>query len=107
MDNLAREAMLARQANMTYGKWKAMQKPIVQKKKDVIPEGWRKCKGCGKAFKPRKANNIFCDIGCRTDYYNEKFRESKREYMQRYRDSKKKDQNEDICGKLVSLLQGL
>ena len=28
MDNLARDAMLAKQANMSYGRWKAMQEPV-------------------------------------------------------------------------------
>ena len=99
MDKLAREAMLARKARMSYGQWKALQ-PIVPKKKDVIPEGWRKCKGCGKAFKPNKGNQLFCEIGCRSEHFNEKHRESRRA-------GNKKNQNEDICGKLVSLLQGL
>lgn len=99
MDNLARDCMLARKAGMSYGRWKAMQEPV-KPKKEVVPEGWRKCKGCGTAFKPKKANNVFCEIGCRTEYYYEKHRESKRA-------GNKKNQNEDICGKLVSLMQGL
>lgn len=66
MDKLAREAFLARRAGMTYGKWKAAQPTI--KKEDGIPDGWRSCKRCGKAFKPRKANHVYCNAGCRSIY---------------------------------------
>jgi hypothetical protein len=38
MDNLARNAMLAKQSGLSYGKWKAMQ-PIVEIKKPEIQEG--------------------------------------------------------------------
>lgn len=66
MDKLARDCMLARQAGMTYGKWKAAQ-PATQKK-DGIPDGWRSCKNCGKAFKPRSSNHVYCDMSCRSIY---------------------------------------
>ena len=38
--------MLAREANMTYGKWKALQ-PVVDIKK-LEMESWPKCEWCGK-----------------------------------------------------------
>ena len=69
MDRLARNAMLARQANMSYGKWKAMQ-PIVEVDKDAVPEGWRVCEWCGKAFKPKtKKKQRFCDFVCQRYAY--------------------------------------
>lgn len=51
MDNLAKEAKLARQAGMSYGKWKAMQNPVKINKE--IPEGWSVCQWCGQPFKPK------------------------------------------------------
>lgn len=35
MDNLARDAAEALKANMTYGKWKAMQNPVKVEKKET------------------------------------------------------------------------
>ena len=69
MDRLARNAMLARQANMSYGKWKAMQ-PIVEVDKKAIPEGWRVCEHCGKPFKPRtKQKQRYCEFVCQQRAY--------------------------------------
>ena len=65
MDNLAKDAMLARKAKMSYGRWKAMQdRPVVIEKKEEIPPGWRACRNCGKAFKPVQGNQQYCDIEC-------------------------------------------
>lgn len=75
MDNLARDAMLARQAKMTYGKWKALQ-PVV-KNENTIPEGWIQCKRCGKHFKPN-CNQLYCDITCQRAAYDEKVRKEKK-----------------------------
>lgn len=75
MDNLARNAMLARQAGMTYGKWKALHynpdENVPPKEKEVvIPEGWMVCERCGKPFKPTHRQR-FCDFYCRTEAYKE------------------------------------
>lgn len=84
MDRLARNAMLAKQAGMSYGKWKAMQEPV-KVDENYVPEGWRKCEYCGKAFK--KANGKrFCDISCREKAYEPRYRERKLEYMRKYRE---------------------
>ncbi len=72
MDRLARNAMLARQAGMTYGKWKAMQ-PRVEVKKPAIPDGWRPCVHCGKAFKGKNGKR-FCDDACRRTAYEKRKR---------------------------------
>ena len=69
MDSLARNAMLARQAGMTYGQWKSMQKPVKIVKK--IPEGWKRCKGCDVVFKPRNSKQRYCDIICRDTHWRE------------------------------------
>lgn len=76
MDNLARNAMLAKQAGMSYGQWKSLQPPDKIEKK--IPEGWVVCKWCGKHFKPR-TNQKYCDIDCRVYAYNAKIRKEKQD----------------------------
>lgn len=98
MDNLARNAMLAKQAGMSYGKWKALH-PTEPKKADEIPEGWRVCEYCGIAYKPKtKRRRRYCDSECqRMGYYNEnkekwavKHREYARISRERAREKKKK-----------------
>lgn len=90
MDRLARNAMLARQAGMTYGKWKALQPvaPIVK----TIPKNWVRCEECGKAFPPKNKKR-FCDVDCRRRAY-EKTRYDKKkraEYMRQYREKRRSD----------------
>lgn len=78
MDRLALNAMLARQAGMSYGKWKAMQKPI-EVQKEAIPDGWQVCEWCGKPFKPKtKKKQRFCEIGCQKKAYAIIWNEKKR-----------------------------
>lgn len=63
MDNLDRDVKLARQAGMSYGRWKALQIPVVPEKK--IPEGWLICAYCGKPFKPRsRRRQKYCEQFC-------------------------------------------
>lgn len=62
MDRLSRNAMLAKQAGMSYGKWKAMQPPVDATK--TIPDGWKACEYCGKPFPP-KSHQRFCEYSCR------------------------------------------
>lgn len=84
MDNLAREAMLARQANMTYGRWKAMHSVTIPEKK--IPDGWLICQNCGKAFKPKtKRPQRFCDVYCQKEAYSETRKQKNAKYMREYR----------------------
>lgn len=84
MDNLAREAMLAKTDGMSYGRWKAMQKPKKAVTK-VIPEGWKECAYCGKPFKAHHGMK-YCDIYCRTKAYAPKEKEIKAEYMRKWRE---------------------
>ena len=72
MDNLTKDAMLARQAGMTYGKWKAMQ-PVEKPAPKKIPDGWKCCEYCGKLFKG-VVNKRFCEPYCRIVSYNERMR---------------------------------
>jgi hypothetical protein len=83
MDNLARDAMLARQAGLSYGQWKAMQEPV-KPVKEKIPEGWYVCRYCGKPFKPRvKRTQKYCEWICmqRAQREREKRRKAERSAM--------------------------
>lgn len=86
MDNLARDAILARKAGMTYGRWKAKQKPEKVEKKE-IPEGWKVCPQCGKPFKPAHGKE-YCNNECRIQAYAPKANERYKEYMARKRGQK-------------------
>ena len=98
MDNLARNAMLAKQANMSYGKWKAMQPVIekVEKPADPLPKGWKICQNCGKAFKTNKAQK-YCDIDCRKKAYGEKDKEYQKIYGKKYRERQKEGAKNGRC----------
>ena len=63
-----------------YGAWKATQKPTPIKK-DVIPEGWRACIGCGKPFKPKtpKSRQEYCEVLCQKEHYLSKRNERRRQ----------------------------
>ena len=74
MDRLSMNAMLARQAGMTYGKWKAMQQPVKIEEKP-LPEGWLKCQWCGKQIKQaNKRKKMYCDSICGRQAYYQKNR---------------------------------
>ena len=86
MDRLAMNAMLARKANMSYGKWKAMQEPVKIVAKP-IPEGWRKCEYCGKPFKPVQGKR-FCDLTCRNKAYESKAKEMQKAWYTKNKERK-------------------
>ena len=65
-----------------YGKWKAMQEPVMAEKK--IPEGWKVCPWCKKAFKPVNGQR-YCELYCRTQAYAEKTRASQTAYTRKWR----------------------
>ena len=89
VDRLAMNAMLAKQAGMSYGKWKALQ-PIVAVEQNAVPKGWQKCEECGVAFPPR-GKKRFCDSVCRRTSYEKNRLDKKKmaEYMRQYREGKK------------------
>ena len=62
-DKLAEDVSKAIAANMSYGKWKAMQGVPAKKGTNELPEGFKKCPWCGVYFKP-KVNQKYCDIQC-------------------------------------------
>jgi hypothetical protein len=66
MDNLAMNAMLASQAGMSYGQWKAMQ-PVVEVER-TPDERERVCQYCGKTFLLKtKRERKFCDAHCQKE----------------------------------------
>ena len=72
MDKLAWENAQALAANMSYGKWKAMQKPIVPIVTDTLPDGWKECEYCGKRFQPKKTKRQkYCNEDCQQKGYYE------------------------------------
>ena len=87
MDNLAKDAMKAKQAGMSYGRWKALQEPAKPKTRK-IPDGWRCCAYCGEPFKPRP-HQKFCDIECRENAYSGRTKNLRRDYFKEYRERKK------------------
>jgi hypothetical protein len=65
MDNLTRNAMLARKAGMTYGQWKALHPNTKDDVPKVPLKGECVCQHCGKAFVSRtKQKRKFCDFYC-------------------------------------------
>lgn len=73
MDNLARDAVAATSAGMSYGFWKALHPNT----KDVIEEVVRLCEYCGKQL-PRKKNVRFCDDYCQRAKARERYEERRK-----------------------------
>ena len=74
-DKLSRDAAAAKAANMSYGKWMAMQEPPKELIKET-PGGWRVCEYCGNAFKPKtKRPQKYCDVFCANRASSERMNE--------------------------------
>ena len=81
-DKLSLDAMAARSAHMTYGKYMAMKHPVTVNIPVKEPgEGDARCKNCGIIFKKTKHFRVVCSGECRTQYY----RDRNREYMTKNR----------------------
>ena len=82
MDNLAREAVIARASGMSYGKWKAMQNPT--KIEPVKEQKKTKCLNCGaEIVNAGNRARKYCDSYCGSQYRERKYREGfyeKQEY---------------------------
>ena len=64
MDKLTMDCAKAKAAGLSYGQWRALQKP--EKVEKGIPEGWRVCAYCGKPYKPTtRRPQLYCEIYCR------------------------------------------
>ena len=91
MDRLAKNAMLAKQAGMSYGKWKAMQQPV-----KIAPKEKHCCLYCGReVVRGEKGFPKYCDAYCGEQYRRIKYREQAAM------------EKEDGCGKLLALVQKL
>lgn len=77
LDKLAQDAIAAQKAGMSYGKWKAMQEPVVIKPKP-LPGVVRMvvCRHCGKEF-PVYHNKykVYCSDQCRMEGWHKIQRE--------------------------------
>ena len=79
-DKLAQDSSAAISANMSYGKYKALQYeagkiPIIQKKEE--PEHNTICRYCGKGFYTTKKIKVFCSDDCRIAHLKMKARKQK------------------------------
>ena len=63
MDQLTRDCIAAKEANMSYGQWKALQ-PVEPKKPKIDREFYKRCPACGEYFVIR-GTKIYCDLDCR------------------------------------------
>jgi hypothetical protein len=98
MDNLAKDAAAALAAGMSYGRWKAMQgEPVkVEPKKTELPDGWKVCPWCGKAYKPKRCSNsrqIYCELECQKAAQRERDRGKRNEYYRSYQEKKRAAQD--------------
>ena len=94
MDNLAKNAMLAREAEMSYGRWKALQyqqqkQETQPEPKGEIPEGWVPCEWCKKLFKPKTKHQRFCESYCQQQSFYSRNHERELEKMRLYREKRK------------------
>lgn len=65
MDSLARDVFLARQAGMSYGKWKATQPVTIKKPDEETDEKAFPCGFCGKMITdPHNRRRQYCDSSC-------------------------------------------
>ena len=72
-NKLSRDAMAARSAHMTYGKYMASKNPVTVD----IPkpgEGEARCKNCGIIFKKTKFFRVVCSPACRDKHYKDRNR---------------------------------
>lgn len=89
MDKLSQDVAKAMAAGMSYGKWKAMQDPVV-----IKPKEKHYCLNCGRELIPKTRNPPkYCDAYCGNAYREKKYRE------------KAEAEKEESCGKLMALLQ--
>ena len=95
MDKLANDVHQAIQANLSYGKWKAMQPVVTKTEKAPLPAGWQECECCGKPFKKVRAAQRFCELSCRERAYANTAREMRKGYNKKWREAQKEKKHED------------
>lgn len=67
-----------------YGRWKATQ-PIKKPDPVGIPEDWKVCPHCGKAFKPKMKQQKYCEAVCCYEAQREREKEKRAAYIREYR----------------------
>lgn len=82
MDRLTSDAVAARQAGMSYGKWKAAQErtePLTPPPdvSGIDPEKLRYCKYCRAPFEKGKYHRRFCSRECSEKYDKTRKRENR------------------------------
>lgn len=97
MDNqepskLAQENAQARAANLSYGKWKALQQRQETKPEEPINVG-KVCQCCGKPIKGTKRKQ-FCDPHCQRLSYEARNKEKRAEYNRKYKKKRPKKEKE-------------
>ena len=82
-DQLSKDSTAALEANMSYGKWKALQweamgRPVYVRPEPEQPEPNTVCKCCGNGFYNKfKNNKVYCSEECRRMAQNKLERERK------------------------------
>ena len=90
IDILALEAAAAKEANMSYGKWKAMGGKIDPDVDRPLLKGWHKCRRCGKPFKPKKGcRQLYCHPDCQYEAQKDRNRDKNRERARAYQARKR------------------
>ena len=72
-----------------YGRWKATQPIKKPEPVEVLPEGWKLCVRCGKAFKPKMPQQKYCEAGCAYEAQRERDRKKNTDYHREWKARKK------------------
>ena len=92
IDILALEAVAAKEANMSYGMWKALGGKIEPGENIPLPKNWQYCKRCGKAFKPKRGvRQLYCNPDCQYEAQKDRDRDKKRERARAYQAKKREE----------------
>lgn len=87
-NRLALDAAAAREAGMSYGYWKAVNKSS-EKIEKRIPEGWLECPHCGWIFKPVNGKQVYCQVYCQREAYRKKYQQKRNKYQREWRERKR------------------
>lgn len=68
MDRVSKKAAVAKSMGISFGQLDAMLPPTKIIKPE-IPDGYKKCAGCGMLFIAKPKNKVFCNEDCRARTY--------------------------------------
>lgn len=95
LDNLSLDMIECEKAGfgVHYGWWRSsLGYEKIERKTDVLQEGWRTCAFCGEPFKlsNKGKNRLYCDISCQRKASNKnRDKDKQKQYEIRYRERKK------------------